>query len=145
MVTFPHCRIVASSHRRIVASSHRRIVASSHRRIVASSHRRIVASSHRRIVASSHRRIVASSHRRNVASSHRRIVTFGCDCSRLAMAGSNLVIPLVIWGHEAPTHCVSSILLTPDQKHLVTGCYDGQLCVWDVLDDWQVKKRHSPW
>jgi hypothetical protein len=53
---------------------------------------------------------------------------------------SSLIVPLVIWGRQSPTHCISSILMTPDQVHIVTGCNDGQLCVWDVTstDNWKV-------
>ncbi|XP_026473359.1 WD repeat-containing protein 7 isoform X2 [Ctenocephalides felis] len=51
------------------------------------------------------------------------------------MPGTNLVVPVVLWGHSAPTHCVSSIFLSRDQKTLVTGCYDGQICLWQVDPD----------
>ena len=53
---------------------------------------------------------------------------------------SSLVVPLVIWGRDAPTHCISSILVTYDHRHIVSGCNDGQLCVWDIsnTDNWQV-------
>lgn len=55
---------------------------------------------------------------------------------------SSLVIPMVVWGRKAPTHCISSILMTPSQNHIVTGCNDGSLCVWDVTDtdNWQVSQ-----
>uniref|UniRef100_A0ABD2VT45 WD repeat-containing protein 7 n=1 Tax=Trichogramma kaykai TaxID=54128 RepID=A0ABD2VT45_9HYME len=45
-------------------------------------------------------------------------------------AGNGLVIPIVLWGRIAPTHCISCIYLSRDQKTLVTGCYDGQICLW---------------
>lgn len=48
------------------------------------------------------------------------------------MPGTNLVVPVVLWGKYAPTHCVSSVYLSRDQKTLVTGCYDGQICIWQV-------------
>ncbi|KAK2173667.1 hypothetical protein NP493_858g01026 [Ridgeia piscesae] len=57
------------------------------------------------------------------------------------MGSSNLLVPLVIWGNRAPTHCISSLLMTPDQSHLITGCNDGQICVWDVDASWQVQPR----
>ncbi|XP_012241536.1 WD repeat-containing protein Rbcn-3B isoform X14 [Bombus vancouverensis nearcticus] len=47
-------------------------------------------------------------------------------------AGTSLVVPIVLWGRIAPTHCVSCIYLSRDQKTLVTGCYDGQICLWQV-------------
>ena len=53
-------------------------------------------------------------------------------------SGSSIVVPMVLWGRHAPTHCISAILMTPDMKHVVTGCNDGQICIWDVADNWQV-------
>lgn len=52
--------------------------------------------------------------------------------------GSSMVIPMVLWGTRAPTHCISAILMTPDTKNVITGCNDGQICIWDVADEWQV-------
>ncbi|XP_037873541.1 WD repeat-containing protein 7 isoform X1 [Bombyx mori] len=46
------------------------------------------------------------------------------------MPGTNLIVPVVLWGKHAPTHCISSVYLSRDQKTLVTGCYDGQICIW---------------
>lgn len=48
------------------------------------------------------------------------------------MGTTNLVVPVVLWGPFAPTHCVSSVFLSRDQKTLATGCYDGQICLWKV-------------
>ncbi|XP_048483319.1 WD repeat-containing protein 7 [Plutella xylostella] len=48
------------------------------------------------------------------------------------MPGTNLIVPVVLWGKYAPTHCISSVYLSRDQKTLVTGCYDGQVCIWQV-------------
>ncbi|XP_073965073.1 WD repeat-containing protein Rbcn-3B isoform X3 [Choristoneura fumiferana] len=48
------------------------------------------------------------------------------------MPGTNLIVPVVLWGKYAPTHCVSAVYLSRDQKTLVTGCYDGQICIWAV-------------
>ncbi|XP_076178195.1 WD repeat-containing protein Rbcn-3B isoform X2 [Ptiloglossa arizonensis] len=47
-------------------------------------------------------------------------------------AGTSLVVPIVLWGRIAPTHCISCIYLSRDQKTLVTGCYDGRICLWQV-------------
>lgn len=47
-------------------------------------------------------------------------------------AGTNLVVPVVLWGKHPPTHCISCIFLSADQKTLVSGCYDGQICLWHV-------------
>uniref|UniRef100_A0A1B0FNG5 WD repeat-containing protein 7 n=1 Tax=Glossina morsitans morsitans TaxID=37546 RepID=A0A1B0FNG5_GLOMM len=48
------------------------------------------------------------------------------------MVSTNLVVPVVLWGPTAPTHCVSSVFLSDDQTTLATGCYDGQICLWHV-------------
>ncbi|XP_023310546.1 WD repeat-containing protein 7 isoform X2 [Anoplophora glabripennis] len=48
------------------------------------------------------------------------------------MPGTSLVVPVVLWGKCAPTHCISCIYLSKDQKTLATGCYDGQICLWQV-------------
>jgi WD40 repeat protein len=55
---------------------------------------------------------------------------------------SNLVVPLVMWGKNAPTHCICSILLTPDEKHIVTGCNDGQIVLWNMAEDWKVRMNN---
>jgi WD40 repeat protein len=55
------------------------------------------------------------------------------------MTASNLVVPLVVWGARAPTHCIASVLMTPDMRRIVTACNDGQIVVWDVDVNAQVK------
>ncbi|KAK9511220.1 hypothetical protein O3M35_005820 [Rhynocoris fuscipes] len=47
-------------------------------------------------------------------------------------SGTNLVVPVVLWGKNPPTHCVSCVYLSRDQSTLITGCYDGQICLWRV-------------
>ncbi|XP_041377022.1 WD repeat-containing protein 7-like isoform X4 [Gigantopelta aegis] len=56
-------------------------------------------------------------------------------------SGSSLVVPMVLWGRHAPTHCISAILMTADMKNIVTGCNDGQICIWDITDNWQLFPR----
>uniref|UniRef100_A0A336LGZ9 CSON011489 protein n=1 Tax=Culicoides sonorensis TaxID=179676 RepID=A0A336LGZ9_CULSO len=51
------------------------------------------------------------------------------------MLGSNLVVPVVLWGPNTLTHCISSIYLTDDKKSIVTGSYDGQICIWQIDTD----------
>lgn len=50
-------------------------------------------------------------------------------------SGTNLVVPVVLWGKHPPTHCVSCVYLSRDQCTLITGCYDGQICLWQVDPD----------
>ncbi|GAV02423.1 hypothetical protein RvY_12991-2 [Ramazzottius varieornatus] len=49
-------------------------------------------------------------------------------------SSSTLVVPIVLWGNKCPTHCISSILLSPNQNSAVTGSYDGQICLWHFRD-----------
>uniref|UniRef100_A0A8C2SIR0 WD repeat domain 7 n=1 Tax=Capra hircus TaxID=9925 RepID=A0A8C2SIR0_CAPHI len=54
------------------------------------------------------------------------------------MAGNSLVLPIVLWGRRAPTHCISAVLLTDDGATVATGCHDGQICLWDLSVDLDV-------
>jgi hypothetical protein len=45
---------------------------------------------------------------------------------------------MVLWGDNCPTHCISTVLTTTDQRAIVTGCNDGQLAIWDVAENWEV-------
>ncbi|XP_053401409.1 WD repeat-containing protein 7-like isoform X1 [Mercenaria mercenaria] len=58
------------------------------------------------------------------------------------VVGNNIVVPVVLWGKNAPTHCISAIYMTPDMKNIVTACNDAQLCVWDFSPNWEVYPRH---
>ncbi|XP_030330791.1 WD repeat-containing protein 7 isoform X3 [Strigops habroptila] len=57
------------------------------------------------------------------------------------MAGNSLVLPIVLWGRRAPTHCVSALLLMEDVPMVVTGCHDGQICLWDLAPALQINPR----
>lgn len=45
---------------------------------------------------------------------------------------SSLVIPIVLWGKDAPSHPISSLAISPDLNSIVTGCNDGQIIIWDI-------------
>lgn len=45
---------------------------------------------------------------------------------------TSAVVPLVFWGSTPPKHVVTCILVTYDQKTVITGSKSGQLGVWDV-------------
>lgn len=51
------------------------------------------------------------------------------------------MLPIVLWGRRAPTHCISAVLLTDDGATVVTGCHDGQICLWDLSVDLDVNPR----
>ncbi|XP_044520522.1 WD repeat-containing protein 7 isoform X1 [Gracilinanus agilis] len=57
------------------------------------------------------------------------------------MAGNSLVLPIVLWGRKAPTHCISAVLLMDDGATIVTGCHDGQICLWDLSLELEIKPR----
>uniref|UniRef100_A0A8C8SHV6 WD repeat-containing protein 7 n=1 Tax=Pelusios castaneus TaxID=367368 RepID=A0A8C8SHV6_9SAUR len=57
------------------------------------------------------------------------------------MAGNSLVLPIVLWGRKAPTHCISAILLMDDVSMIVTGCHDGQISLWDLSFDLEINPR----
>ncbi|XP_043820467.1 WD repeat-containing protein 7 isoform X1 [Dromiciops gliroides] len=57
------------------------------------------------------------------------------------MAGNSLVLPIVLWGRKAPTHCISAVLLMDDGATIVTGCHDGQICLWDLSLELEINPR----
>ncbi|XP_051784282.1 WD repeat-containing protein 7 isoform X2 [Erpetoichthys calabaricus] len=57
------------------------------------------------------------------------------------MAGNSLVLPIVLWGSTAPTHCISTLLVMDDLATIVTGCHDGQICLWDLTSDLEISPR----
>ncbi|XP_072038348.1 WD repeat-containing protein 7-like isoform X2 [Amphiura filiformis] len=58
------------------------------------------------------------------------------------MTSSGLVVPVVLWGSTAPTHCISAVLVTSDQRTIITGCHDGQIVLWDLNESMQVVPRN---
>uniref|UniRef100_A0A8C7FDV8 WD repeat domain 7 n=1 Tax=Oncorhynchus kisutch TaxID=8019 RepID=A0A8C7FDV8_ONCKI len=57
------------------------------------------------------------------------------------MSGNSLVLPIVLWGRTAPTHCISSLLVMDDLATIITGCHDGQICIWDMTSDLEISPR----
>ncbi|XP_051866569.1 WD repeat-containing protein 7 isoform X3 [Pristis pectinata] len=57
------------------------------------------------------------------------------------MAGNSLVLPIVLWGPKAPTHCISTLLVMDDLATIVTGCHDGQICLWDLTPKIEIIPR----
>ncbi|XP_041914842.1 WD repeat-containing protein 7 isoform X3 [Alosa sapidissima] len=57
------------------------------------------------------------------------------------MAGNSLVLPIVLWGRRAPTHCISSLLVMDDFATIITGCHDGQICIWDMTPELEISPR----
>ena len=48
------------------------------------------------------------------------------------MSNSATIVPLVLWGKKAPTHTISVIKCTCDQKTIITGTLHGQIGLWDL-------------
>lgn len=46
-----------------------------------------------------------------------------------------LVLPVALWGSNAPTHRISCVHMMNNEKNLITGSQDGQICIWDVEQD----------
>ncbi|XP_041048865.1 WD repeat-containing protein 7 isoform X2 [Carcharodon carcharias] len=57
------------------------------------------------------------------------------------MAANSLVLPIVLWGPKAPTHCISALLVMDDLATIVTGCHDGQICLWDLTPKLEIIPR----
>ncbi|XP_053543648.1 WD repeat-containing protein 7 isoform X2 [Ictalurus punctatus] len=57
------------------------------------------------------------------------------------MSGNSLVLPIVLWGRHAPTHCISSLLVMDDLATIISGCHDGQICIWDLTPDLEINPR----
>ncbi|KAI4880880.1 hypothetical protein NFI96_015353 [Prochilodus magdalenae] len=57
------------------------------------------------------------------------------------MSGNSLVLPIVLWGRNAPTHCISSLLVMDDLATIISGCHDGQICIWDLTPDLEINPR----
>ncbi|XP_025027340.1 WD repeat-containing protein 72, partial [Python bivittatus] len=55
------------------------------------------------------------------------------------MSGSVQMVTL--WGKQAPPHSITAILITDDQKTIVTGSHEGQVCLWDLLPDLQISSK----
>ncbi|XP_060138674.1 WD repeat-containing protein 72 isoform X3 [Zootoca vivipara] len=39
---------------------------------------------------------------------------------------------VTLWGNQAPAHSITAILITEDQRTIVTGSQEGQICLWDL-------------
>uniref|UniRef100_A0AAY5ELL1 WDR72-like alpha-solenoid domain-containing protein n=1 Tax=Electrophorus electricus TaxID=8005 RepID=A0AAY5ELL1_ELEEL len=57
------------------------------------------------------------------------------------MSGNSLVLPIVLWGRNAPTHCISSLLVMDDLATIISGCHDGQICIWDMTPELEINPR----
>ena len=48
------------------------------------------------------------------------------------MSHSTSIVPIVLWGRNPPTHSISVVTCTYDQKTVISGSSDGQIGLWDL-------------
>uniref|UniRef100_UPI00358F8FA6 WD repeat-containing protein 7-like isoform X1 n=2 Tax=Myxine glutinosa TaxID=7769 RepID=UPI00358F8FA6 len=53
----------------------------------------------------------------------------------------NLLLPMVVWGCQVPRHHISCMFLTDDQETVITGCRDGEVCLWNLSSSLQLTPR----
>ncbi|KAL8197041.1 UNVERIFIED_CONTAM: hypothetical protein K2H54_007475 [Gekko kuhli] len=57
----------------------------------------------------------------------------------LAMKAS--VQALALWGKQAPAHSITAILITEDQRTVVTGSQEGPLCLWGLSPELKISPK----
>lgn len=58
-------------------------------------------------------------------------------------AGAGIIVPLVLWGKKCPSHTITAATLSLDQKSLLTGSSEGQICLWDLNSAGRVCGNHT--
>ncbi|XP_051896243.1 WD repeat-containing protein 72-like [Pristis pectinata] len=53
----------------------------------------------------------------------------------------SIVQPIAVWGRKAPSHSICSLMLTDDQGTIVTGSWEGQICLWNLSPDFKILPR----
>uniref|UniRef100_UPI00398F1F16 WD repeat-containing protein 72-like n=1 Tax=Pristiophorus japonicus TaxID=55135 RepID=UPI00398F1F16 len=53
----------------------------------------------------------------------------------------SIVQPITMWGREAPSHSICALMLTDDQRTIVTGSREGQICLWNLSPDFKTLPR----
>ncbi|XP_042332002.1 WD repeat-containing protein 72 isoform X3 [Sceloporus undulatus] len=48
---------------------------------------------------------------------------------------------VTLWGRRAPAHSITAILITEDQRSIVTGSHEGQLCLWDLSPELKITPK----
>ncbi|XP_069838738.1 WD repeat-containing protein 72 [Dendropsophus ebraccatus] len=48
---------------------------------------------------------------------------------------------VALWGNRAPAHSITAIMITDDQKTIVTGSLEGQICLWHLSMDMKVTSK----
>ncbi|XP_048188976.1 WD repeat-containing protein 72 isoform X2 [Perognathus longimembris pacificus] len=48
---------------------------------------------------------------------------------------------VALWGKKAPPHSITAIMITDDQRMIVTGSQEGQLCLWNLSPELQISGK----
>lgn len=48
---------------------------------------------------------------------------------------------VALWGKKAPSHSITTIMITDDQQTIVTGSQEGQLCLWTLSPELKVSEN----
>ncbi|XP_060708994.1 WD repeat-containing protein 72-like isoform X2 [Hemiscyllium ocellatum] len=54
----------------------------------------------------------------------------------------SIVQPIAVWERKAPSHSICALMLTDDQRTIVTGSREGQICLWNLSPDFKTLPRH---
>ncbi|XP_048418473.1 WD repeat-containing protein 72-like isoform X2 [Stegostoma tigrinum] len=53
----------------------------------------------------------------------------------------SIVQPIAVWERKAPSHSICALMLTDDQRTIVTGSREGQICLWNLSADFKTLPR----
>ncbi|XP_078097506.1 WD repeat-containing protein 72-like [Mustelus asterias] len=53
----------------------------------------------------------------------------------------SIVQPIAMWERTAPSHSICALMLTDDQRTIVTGSREGQICLWNLSPDFKTIPR----
>ncbi|XP_015728514.1 WD repeat-containing protein 72 [Coturnix japonica] len=48
---------------------------------------------------------------------------------------------VAVWGRIAPSHSITAIMITDDQRTIVTGSQEGQICLWDLSSELKISSK----
>eukprot|EP00079_Xenopus_tropicalis_P034142 XP_017947913.1 PREDICTED: WD repeat-containing protein 72 isoform X1 [Xenopus tropicalis] len=48
---------------------------------------------------------------------------------------------VALWENRAPEHSITTIMITEDQKTIVTGSSEGQICLWHLSEDMKITSK----
>ncbi|XP_075064124.1 WD repeat-containing protein 72 isoform X2 [Mixophyes fleayi] len=48
---------------------------------------------------------------------------------------------VALWGNRAPAHSITTMMITDDQKTIVTGSLEGQICLWHLSMEMKITSK----